>query len=59
MEKTGNESKDTLPVKSLVIVFSYHHGNTEKIAHTIANVLGAEVKTPQQVLPGRAPGVQT
>ena len=51
MEKTENESKDTLPVKSLVIVFSYHHGNTEKIAHAIANVLRAEVKTPQQVFP--------
>ncbi len=49
MEKNGNESKDTLPVKSLVVVFSYHHGNTEKIAHTIAKVLGAEVKTPQQI----------
>ena len=40
-----------MPVKSLVIVFSYHHGNTEKIAHTMADVLGAEVKTPQQVYP--------
>jgi flavodoxin len=38
-------------VKSLVIVFSYHHNNTEKIANVIANVLGAEVKTPQQVYP--------
>ena len=51
METTGTESNDTLPVKSLVVVFSYHHGNTEKIAHTIANVLGAEVKKPQQVYP--------
>jgi flavodoxin len=51
MEITGTESEDTRPVKSLVVVFSYHHGNTEKIAHTIANVLGAEVKTPQQVYP--------
>lgn len=51
METTGNESKDTRPVKSLVIVFSYHHGNTEKIAHTMAHVLGAEVKTPQQIYP--------
>jgi len=51
MEKNANDLKNTLPVKSLVIVFSYHHGNTEKIAHTIANVLGAEVKTPQQVFP--------
>jgi len=38
-------------VKSLVVVFSYHHRNTEKIAHVVANVLGAEVKTPQQVKP--------
>ncbi len=37
--------------KTLVIVFSYHHNNTEKIAHVVANVLGAEVKTPQQVKP--------
>jgi flavodoxin len=33
-------------------VFSYHHGNTSKIANPCANVLGAEVKTPQQVRPG-------
>jgi flavodoxin len=51
MEKKGIEFEDTLPVKSLVIVFSYHHNNTEKIANTCANVLGAEVKTPQQVTP--------
>jgi hypothetical protein len=46
MEKTGDDSENKVPVKSLVIVFSYHHGNTEKIAHTIAHVLGADVKTP-------------
>ena len=51
MEKKANESGDKLPVKSLVIVFSYHHNNTEKIANACANVLGAEVKTPQQVKP--------
>ncbi len=43
--------ENTLPVPSLVVVFSYHHGNTEQIAHAVANVLGAEVKTPQQVTP--------
>jgi len=37
------------PLKSLVIVFSYHHKNTEKIASAIAEVLGAEVKAPQEV----------
>jgi flavodoxin len=51
MGTTGTEPNDTIPVKSLVVVFSYHHGNTEKIAHTIASVLGAEVKTPQEVYP--------
>jgi flavodoxin len=51
MEKNEKEQNDPRPVKSLVIVFSYHHNNTEKIANVIANVLGAEVKTPQQVYP--------
>jgi|SRR5208337_1488970 len=51
MEKKRNEPWETLPVKSLVVVFSYHHNNTEKIANACANVIGAEVKTPQQVTP--------
>jgi flavodoxin len=36
-------------MKSLVIVCSYHHGNTAKLARVMADVLGAEVKTPQEV----------
>jgi flavodoxin len=52
MGTNGNEQVDSKPVKSLVVVFSYHHGNTEKIANAVANVLGARVKTPQQVNPG-------
>jgi flavodoxin len=51
MEKNRNEPVDTQALKSLVIVFSYHHNNTEKIAKAIAKVLGAQVKTPQQVRP--------
>jgi flavodoxin len=51
MEKKGIKFEDTPQVKSLVIVFSYHHNNTEKIAHAMANVLGVQVKTPQQVKP--------
>ena len=51
MEKMENNLNESQPVKSLVIVFSYHHNNTEKIANAIANVLGAGVKTPQQVNP--------
>jgi len=51
LEQNGDYLKESQPVKSLVVVFSYHHRNTEKIAHTCAKVLGAEVKTPQQVKP--------
>lgn len=51
METNGKEAGDPLPVKSLVVVFSYHHKNTEKIAQVIANVLDASVITPQQVNP--------
>jgi flavodoxin len=38
-------------MKSLVVVFSYHHMNTEKIAKVFAKVLDAEIKTPQQTGP--------
>jgi flavodoxin len=41
---------------SLVIVFSYHHKNTETVARAIASVLDAPVKTPQQVKPGEIAG---
>lgn len=51
MNPTENYLKDSQNVKSLIIVFSYHHHNTEKIARAIAGVLGAEVKTPQEILP--------
>jgi len=51
METEGNEFEDTLPVKSLVVVFSYHHKNTEKIAKVFAKVLDAQIKTPQQINP--------
>ena len=38
-------------MKSLLVVFSYHHNNTEKIAKVIARVLDAKIKKPQQVDP--------
>lgn len=37
--------------KALLIVFSYHHKNTEKVANAIAKVLDARIKTPQQTNP--------
>ena len=38
-----------LLMKSLLVVFSYHHKNTEKIANVFAKVLDAPIKTPQQI----------
>ena len=38
-------------MKTLLVLFSYHHKNTEKIAKVFANVLDAQIKTPQQVSP--------
>ena len=38
-------------MKSLLVLFSYHHKNTEKIAKVFARVLDAQIKTPQQTNP--------
>ena len=38
-------------MKSLLILFSYHHHNTEKIANIFAKVLDAQIKTPLQINP--------
>jgi flavodoxin len=37
--------------KSLLVVYSYHHHNTEKIANVIAKVLDAQIETPLQINP--------
>jgi flavodoxin len=47
----GIDNGNPQVLRSLVVVFSYHHRNTEKIANACAGVLDAEVKTPQQVTP--------
>ena len=38
-------------MKSLIVVYSYHHHNTQKVAEVFARVLDAEIKTPQQTKP--------
>ena len=38
-------------MKSLLVLFSYHHKNTEKIAKVFAKVLEAQIKTPHQINP--------
>jgi flavodoxin len=52
MVQNGNNLKDRLTEKTLLVVFSYHHMNTEKVARVFAKVLDAQVKTPQQTNPG-------
>ncbi len=41
----------SLPMKSLLVLFSYHHKNTEKIAKVFVKVLDAQIKTPKQINP--------
>jgi flavodoxin len=43
-------------MESLLVVFSYHHNNTEKIAQVFAKVLDAEIKTPREVTPEEVGG---
>ena len=43
--KSGNE------MKTLIVLVSFHHKNTEKIAQTMAGVLDAQIVTPQEVDP--------
>ena len=38
-------------MKSLLVLYSYHHHNTEKIAKIFAKVLDAEIKWPKDINP--------
>lgn len=38
-------------MKTLLVLYSYHHYNTDKIAKVFAKVLDAEIKTPQEIKP--------
>jgi flavodoxin len=42
--------------KALLVVYSYHHKNTEAIARAFAPILGAAVVTPQEVDPTEVAG---
>lgn len=42
---------ENIVMKSLLVLYSYHHNNTEKIANVFAKGLGAQIKTPQQINP--------
>lgn len=49
MENEVNGHKDVMQKKSLLILYSYHHYNTEKIAKVFAEVLDAEIKWPNEI----------
>jgi flavodoxin len=38
-------------MRSLLVLLSYHHNNTQKIANVFAKTLDAQIKTPQQIDP--------
>jgi len=38
-----------IPMKSLLVLYSYHHNNTQKIANVFTQVLKAQIKTPKQI----------
>jgi flavodoxin len=37
--------------KSLIVLYSYHHYNTEKIAEVFSKILDAEIKWPDEINP--------
>ncbi len=43
-------------MKSLLVLFSYNHHNTQKVADVFAKVLDAQIKTPQQTNPQELQG---
>jgi flavodoxin len=47
-----NDREIKLSMKSLIVVYSYHHNNTQKLAEVFGKVLDAQVKSPQQTNPG-------
>jgi flavodoxin len=51
MNRMESTVTDFSPIKSLIVVYSYHHNNTARIAQVFAEVLNARIKTPDQVMP--------
>ena len=49
MQEEGSVSISSTSLKCLIVVYSYHHNNTAKIAQVMSEVLSAKVKTPDQI----------
>ena len=43
-------------MRSLLVLYSYHHHNTEKVAKVIARVLDAQIRAPQETGPEELQG---
>jgi len=43
-------------MKSLIILVSYHHNNTQKIAEVMSKILNALIKSPEQIKPDELQG---
>ena len=52
MEIRAEKHTESKPVKSLLILYSYHHHNTEKVAKVFSKVLDAEIKNPHEIKMG-------
>ena len=49
MKHLDSVKKGSSLMKCLIIVYSYHHGNTDKIARIMAEILNAPIKKPNEV----------
>jgi flavodoxin len=47
---------DALPIRPLLVLVSYHHMNTEKIARVLADVLDAPIRHPKDIHPEEIQG---
>ncbi|MBI5679619.1 MAG: flavodoxin family protein [Methanobacterium sp.] len=43
-------------MKTLLVLYSYHHHNTEKIAKVFAKIFDAEIKNPKEIKPEELQG---
>jgi len=43
------KDEDSLSKKAVIALFSYHHGNTEKVAKVFAEALNAEILKPEDI----------
>ena len=40
---------EPIPIRALLVLVSYHHRNTDKIARVLADVLDAPIRSPKDI----------